>query len=265
MTLKILFPKKREKKIDISIIFYKIFKICWSIFRNWYLHYYLHRCLHIILYYIIFYLFSWYMTLAYQYYYKFEGYFIPLSVPVSLMCQKSQNWPLHYEQKARENQDNREKCKKSEERGGCHIKISASCSSFKYSLLYALKKQINKSIKPLNRIFMYCILKMMGNSQTPHKNAQCWNSNLLSEAKTKHLSYMNNKKFQNNRNTCAMCLAEMSSTITNEACHPCFRPKISRSPSSTWASTKPFWKVNNQNQGNQLQLGIQHSLSKVKD
>lgn len=34
------------------------------------------------------------------------------------------------------------------------------------------------------------------------------------------------------RSTCAMCLAEMSSTITKEACHPCFNPKISRSPSS---------------------------------
>lgn len=44
-------------------------------------------------------------------------------------------------------------------------------------------------------------------------------------------------------NTWAMCLAEMSSTMTNDACHPCFKPKISRRPSSTWASTKPFWKI----------------------
>lgn len=41
--------------------------------------------------------------------------------------------------------------------------------------------------------------------------------------------------------TWAMCLAEMSSTITKDACHPCFKPKISRRPSSAWASTKPFW------------------------
>lgn len=40
-----------------------------------------------------------------------------------------------------------------------------------------------------------------------------------------------------------MCLAEMSSTITNEACQPCFRPKISSNPSSAWASTNPLWKM----------------------
>ena len=36
-------------------------------------------------------------------------------------------------------------------------------------------------------------------------------------------------------------LAEMSSTITKDACHPCFRPNISSKPSSAWASTKPLW------------------------
>lgn len=51
-------------------------------------------------------------------------------------------------------------------------------------------------------------------------------------------------KFQNDCSTWAMCLAEMSSTITNDACHPCFKPKISKRPSSTWASTKPLWKTN---------------------
>ena len=37
------------------------------------------------------------------------------------------------------------------------------------------------------------------------------------------------------------CLAKMSSTITKDACHPCFRPNISSKPSSAWASTKPLW------------------------
>lgn len=37
-----------------------------------------------------------------------------------------------------------------------------------------------------------------------------------------------------------MCLAEISSTITNDACHPCLNPKTSKTPSSALASTNPF-------------------------
>lgn len=41
--------------------------------------------------------------------------------------------------------------------------------------------------------------------------------------------------------TWAMCLADISSTITRDACHPCFSPNISRRPSSDWASTNPLY------------------------
>ncbi|MFS7935740.1 hypothetical protein Hanom_Chr05g00407111 [Helianthus anomalus] len=37
-----------------------------------------------------------------------------------------------------------------------------------------------------------------------------------------------------------MCLAEISSAITNDACHPCLNPKTSKRPSSALASTNPF-------------------------
>lgn len=46
------------------------------------------------------------------------------------------------------------------------------------------------------------------------------------------------EKFKNH--TWAICFAEISSTITNEACHPCFNPNISRRPSSACASTNPL-------------------------
>lgn len=42
--------------------------------------------------------------------------------------------------------------------------------------------------------------------------------------------------------TWAMCLAVMIWAITNDACQPCFKPKISISPSSQCASTNPLCK-----------------------
>lgn len=52
------------------------------------------------------------------------------------------------------------------------------------------------------------------------------------------------EQWQDIVDTCAMCFADISSTITSDACHPCFRPNISSRPSSMWASTKPLWKGN---------------------